>query len=180
MDQARGDDQINMANFSRQMMNPAPLMKVGRGGLREFKEFALKGSVLDMAVGIILGVAFGRIITSFVDDIVMPLIGRVFGKVDFSNLFVSLTGVHFPSLTAAKAAGAATLNYGLFMNAILNFIIVAFGVFLLIRQVNRFHHKQEVEMKECPYCFSGIVKRATKCPYCTSVLQDKGLSGVAG
>jgi len=174
MEHAHGTDQINMANFASRMSSPMPLAKIGKGGFKEFKEFALKGSVLDMAIGIILGVAFGKIITSFVDDIIMPLIGRVFGKLDFSNMFVSLTGMHFDSLAAAKSAGAATLNYGLFMNAIFNFIIVAFGVFLLVRQVNRFRHKQEVEMKECPFCFSGIVKRAKRCPFCTSGLEDKG------
>lgn len=165
-------DQINVANFATRMSSPMPLARIGKGGFKEFKEFALKGSVLDMAIGIILGVAFGKIITSFVDDIVMPLIGRIFGKVDFSNMFVSLTGVHFESLAAAKSAGAATLNYGLFMNAIFNFVIVAFGVFLLVRQVNRFRHTQEVEMKECPFCFSAIVNRAKRCPFCTSGLED--------
>ena len=174
MEHAHGTDQINMANFASRMSSPMPLAKIGKGGFKEFKEFALKGSVLDMAIGIILGVAFGKIITSFVDDIIMPLIGRVFGKLDFSNMFVSLTGMHFDSLAAAKSAGAATLNYGLFMNAIFNFIIVAFGVFLLVRQVNRFRHTQEVEMKECPFCLSGIVKRAKRCPFCTSGLEDKG------
>ena len=139
----------------------------------EFKEFALKGSVLDMAIGIVLGVAFGKIITSFVEDIIMPIISRIFGKMDFSNMFVSLTGIHFDTFAAAKSAGAPTLNYGVFMNAILNFVIVAFGVFLLIRQVNRFHRKQgSTEMKECPYCFSGIVRKATRCPYCTSALEQ--------
>jgi large conductance mechanosensitive channel len=156
------------------MSSPMPLAKIGKGGFKEFKEFALKGSVLDMAIGIILGVAFGKIITSFVDDIIMPLIGRIFGKLDFSNMFVSLTGVHFESLAAAKSAGAATLNYGSFMNAILNFAIVALGVFLLVRQVNRFRHTKEVEMKECPFCFSAIVNRAKRCPYCTSGLVEGG------
>ncbi|HUI84716.1 MAG TPA: large conductance mechanosensitive channel protein MscL [Candidatus Binatia bacterium] len=157
-------------------MNPTPLAKIGRGGFREFKEFALKGSVLDMAIGIILGVAFGKIITSFVDDIIMPLFGRIFGKVDFSNMFVSLTGRHFDTVAAAKSVGAPTLNYGLFMNAILNFIIVAFGVFLLVRQVNRLHRTQEVEMKQCPFCFSGIVKKASRCPFCTSSLEEGSLT----
>jgi large conductance mechanosensitive channel len=173
MEHSQAGDPVNMANFASQMHSPMPLAKFGKGGFREFKEFALKGSVLDMAIGIILGVAFGRIITSFVDDIIMPLIGRIFGKVDFSNLFVSLTGIHFPTLAAAKAAGAPTLNYGLFMNAIFNFVIVAFGVFLLVRQVNRFRHSQEVERKECPFCFSGIVKKAVRCPFCTSTLSEK-------
>lgn len=173
MEQHHAADQVNLGNFTSQMRSPMPLAQIGKGGFKEFKEFALKGSVLDMAIGIILGVAFGRIITSFVDDIIMPLIGRIFGKVDFSNMFLSLTGERFPTLAAAKSVGAPTLNYGLFMNAIFNFVIVAIGVFLLIRQVNRFRHTKEVEMKECPFCFSGIVKEATRCPYCTSMLEGE-------
>lgn len=172
MEHSHSTDQVTLTNFSSHMMNPAPLAKLGKGGFREFKEFALKGSVLDMAIGIILGVAFGKVITSFVDDMIMPLVGRIFGKVDFSNLFVSLTGVRFDTLAAAKTAGAVTLNYGLFMNAIVNFVIVAFGVFLLIRQVNRLHRGKEVEMIECPFCFSGIAKKAKRCPYCTSTIGD--------
>ncbi len=173
MEHHHGADQINMGNFASRMSSPMPLAKIGKGGFKEFKEFALKGSVLDMAIGIILGVAFGKIITSFVDDIIMPVIGRMFGNVDFSNMFVSLTGMKFESLAAAKAVGAPTLNYGLFMNAIFNFVIVAIGVFLLIRQVNRFRQTTVVEMKECPFCFSGIAKRATRCPYCTSMVDGK-------
>ncbi len=173
MEHSHSTDPVNLSNFTSRMASPAPLANIGKGGFREFKEFALKGSVLDMAIGIILGVAFGKIITSFVEDIIMPIISRLFGKMDFSNMFVSLTGKHFDTLAAAKATGAPTLNYGVFMNAILNFIIVAFGVFLLIRQVNRFHRQQGgTEMKECPYCFSGIVRKATRCPYCTSMVQD--------
>lgn len=172
MEHHHGADQVNLGNFTSQMRSPMPLAQIGKGGFKEFKEFALKGSVLDMAIGIILGVAFGKIITSFVDDIIMPVIGRMFGKVDFSNMFVSLTGVKFESLAAAKAVGAPTLNYGLFMNAIFNFVIVAIGVFLLIRQVNRFRQTTVVEMKECPFCFSGISKRATRCPYCTSMVGE--------
>jgi large conductance mechanosensitive channel len=170
MQHAHSTDPVDLSNFTARMVSPAPLAKIGKGGLREFKEFALKGSVLDMAIGIILGVAFGKIITSFVEDIVMPVISRVFGKMDFSNMFVSLTGKHFDTLAAAKATGAPTLNYGVFMNAIMNFVIVAVGVFLLVRQVNRFHHSQEVEMRDCPYCCSAILKKATRCPYCTSMV----------
>src|SRR6266436_612732 len=105
--------------------------------IKEFKEFAMRGNVLDMAVGIIIGAAFGQIVNSFVQDILMPPIGRLLGRVDFSNLFLSLSGVHYDTLTAAKAAGAATVNYGLFLNTVINFLIVAFAVFLLVRQVNR-------------------------------------------
>jgi large conductance mechanosensitive channel len=176
MEHSHSNDPVTMTNFATRMVSPAPITKLGKGGLREFQEFALKGSVLDMAIGIILGVAFGKIITSFVDDIVMPLISRVFGKVDFSDMFVSLTGVHFESLSAAKSAGVPTLNYGLFMNAIFNFVIVAFGVFLLVRQVNRFRRGKEVEMKECPFCCSGVVKKASRCPHCTSALEGEAVA----
>ena len=109
--------------------------------LKEFKEFAMRGNVLDMAVGIIIGAAFGQIVTSFVADILMPPIGRLLGHVDFSNLFLNLSETHYDTIAAAKAAGAATLNYGLFFNTIINFLIVAFAVFLLVRQVNRFAAK---------------------------------------
>ncbi len=163
-------DQVGYGNFAQHMSNPAPLTKIGKGGLREFKEFALKGSVLDMAIGIILGIAFGKIITSFVEDIVMPVISAIFGKMDFSSRFVSLSGKHFDTLSVAKAMGAPTLNYGIFLNAVLNFVVVALGVFLLVRQVNRFHRQETVEKKECPYCLSAIPLRATRCPYCTSTL----------
>jgi large conductance mechanosensitive channel len=165
-------DHVGYGNFAQHMSNPAPLTKIGKGGLREFKEFALKGSVLDMAIGIILGIAFGKIITSFVEDIVMPAISAIFGKMDFSNMFVSLTGKHFETLSAAKAVGAPTLNYGVFMNAVVNFIIVALGVFLLVRQVNRLHRQETVERRECPYCLSAIPLRATRCPYCTSAVSE--------
>ena len=177
MQHSHSADQANFANFATRMVSPAPLAKIGKGGLREFKEFALKGSVLDMAIGIILGVAFGKIITSFVEDIVMPIISAIFGKMDFSNMFVSLTGKHFDTLAAAKSVGAPTLNYGVFVNAVLNFVIVAFGVFLLVRQVNRFRHSREVEMKECPFCFSGIAKPAVRCPFCTSQLAGNAAHG---
>src|SRR5512143_1246366 len=123
--------------------------------LKEFKEFAMRGNVLDMAVGIIIGAAFGKIITSFVGDILMPPLGLLLGKVDFSNLFISLSG-SYPSLAAAKAAGAPTLNYGLFFNTVLDFLIVAFVIFLLIRQVNRFMPKPAPAAapatKDCTYC----------------------------
>jgi large conductance mechanosensitive channel len=113
--------------------------------LKEFKEFAMRGNVLDMAVGIIIGAAFGKIIASLVEDVLMPPIGLLLGKVDFSNLFINLSGQSYPSLEAAKAAGAATLNYGIFFNTIINFLIVAFAIFLLIKQVNRFTAKKAAE-----------------------------------
>jgi len=140
--------------------------------LKEFKEFAMRGNVLDMAVGIIIGAAFGQIVNSFVQDVMMPPIGRLLGHVDFSNLFVSLTGAHYDTLAAAKAAGAATLNYGVFLNTIINFLIVAFAVFLLVRQVNRFAAKPAPAAapttRDCPYCLSAIPLKATKCGHCTS------------
>ena len=156
------------------MANPYPLFqKGGNPMLKEFKEFAMRGNVLDMAVGIIIGAAFGKIITSFVEDILMPPLGLLIGKVDFSNLFVSLTGQAYDSLAAAKAAGAATINYGIFVNHIINFVIVAFAIFLLIRQVNRFKREAPAAApttKNCPYCISVIDLKATRCPHCTATL----------
>jgi len=143
--------------------------------LKEFKEFAMRGNVLDMAVGIIIGAAFGQIVNSFVQDVLMPPIGRLVGHVDFSNRFVSLSGVHYDTIAAAKAAGAATLNYGLFLNTVVNFLIVAFAVFLLVRQVNRFTPKPAPAAapatRDCPYCLTTIPAKATKCAHCTSELR---------
>ena len=140
--------------------------------LKEFREFAMRGNVIDMAVGVVIGAAFGKIVTSFVSDILMPPLGLLLGKVDFSNLFISLSGNAFPSLAAAKAAGAATLNYGVFLNTVLDFLIVAFAIFLLIKQVNRFMKKPEPaaapSTKDCPYCIAAIPLKATRCPHCTS------------
>jgi large conductance mechanosensitive channel len=142
--------------------------------LKEFKEFAMKGNVLDMAVGIVIGAAFGRIVTSFVNDILMPPLGVVLGKVDFSNLFVTLSSGSFPSLDAAKKAGAATLNYGLFLNAVIDFLIVAFAIFLLVKQVNRMRAPAPVAApttKDCPFCTSAIPLKAVRCPQCTADLK---------
>ena len=142
---------------------------------KEFKEFAIRGNVLDLAVGIVIGAAFGQIVNSFVQDILMPPVGRLLGHVDFSNLFVSLSGVHYDTLAAAKAAGAATINYGLFINTVINFLIVAFAIFLLIRQVNRWAPKPAPApvpaTRECPYCLSAIPAKATKCAHCTAELR---------
>jgi large conductance mechanosensitive channel len=143
--------------------------------LKEFKEFAMRGNVLDMAVGIIVGAAFGQIVTSFVQDVMMPPIGRLVGHVDFSNLFLNLSETHYPTIAAAKAAGAATLNYGLFLNTVINFLIVAFAVFLLVRQVNRLAPKPAPAapapaMRDCPYCLSSVPAKATRCSHCTSEL----------
>jgi large conductance mechanosensitive channel len=143
--------------------------------LKEFRDFALRGNVLDMAIGIIIGAAFGKIITSFVNDILMPPIGLLLGSVDFSNLFVSLSGQPYATLEEAQAAGAATINYGLFINTVLDFVIVAFVVFLLVRQVNRMRREEEAPpaepTKECPYCLSTVPLKATRCPHCTSELE---------
>ncbi len=142
--------------------------------LKEFREFAMRGNVLDMAVGIIIGAAFGKIITSLVNDVIMPPIGLVLGKVDFTNLFLNLSGKPYATLAEAKAAGAATVNYGLFLNTVLDFVIVAFAIFLLIRQVNRFKAKPQppsATTRDCPYCVSTIPLNAVRCPHCTSELK---------
>jgi len=139
--------------------------------LKEFKEFAMRGNVLDMAVGIIIGTAFGRIITSLVNDIIMPPIGLLLGKVDFSGLFLNISGKSYDTLAAAKAAGAATINYGTFLNTVIDFLVVAFVIFLLVRQINRWNKPAPAAApttKECPYCVSSIPIKATRCPNCTS------------
>jgi large conductance mechanosensitive channel len=142
--------------------------------LKEFKEFALRGNVLDLAVGVIMGAAFGKIITSLVDDIIMPPIGLVIGGVDFANLFIDITGKQSQTLAEAKANGAATMNFGLFLNATLNFLIVAFAIFILVRQVNRLMRRSTTDKdpaaRECPHCMSMIPARATRCGHCTSTL----------
>ena len=141
--------------------------------LKEFKEFIMRGNVLDLAVAVIIGAAFGKIITSLVNDIIMPPIGLVLGKVDFSNLFVDLSGQNHPSIAAAKAAGAATINYGLFLNTIIDFLIVSFAIFLLIRQANKLKKAPVAAApatKDCPYCATAIPIPAKRCPNCTSQL----------
>lgn len=144
--------------------------------LKEFREFAIKGNMLDMAVGIIIGAAFGKIVTSFVEDVIMPPIGLVLGRVDFSGLFINLSGTPYPSLAAAKAAGAATINYGLFLNNVISFLIVAFAVFLLVKGVNRLRRQEEAAAeatdKPCPYCATNIPLQAVRCPHCTSQLEQ--------
>ncbi len=142
---------------------------------KEFKEFALRGNVIDLAVGIIIGAAFGKIVTSFVNDILMPPVGLLVGQVDFTNLFISLSGQSYASLEEAAAAGAATINYGVFINTLLDFIIVAFVIFLFVRWVNRTRKEEEPapaepSTKECPYCLLTIPLKATRCPHCTSEL----------
>lgn len=140
--------------------------------LKEFKEFAMRGSVLDLAVGVIIGAAFGKVVSSFVEDVLMPPIGRLLGHVDFSSLFINLSGTSYASLADAKAHGAATLNYGIFLNTIINFVIVAFAVFLLVRSVNKWMPKPTppATTKDCPQCAMPIPLAAKKCGHCTSAV----------
>ena len=139
---------------------------------QDLKAFILRGSVLDLAIGIIIGAAFGKIVTSLVNDIIMPPIGLVLGHVDFSNLFINLSGKHYDSLGDAKKAGAALIGYGTFLNTVIDFVIVAFVVFLLVKQVNRMMKPAPAApTKECPYCASsGIALKAIRCPHCTAEL----------
>jgi large conductance mechanosensitive channel len=144
---------------------------------KEFKEFAMKGNVMDMAVGIIIGAAFGLIIKSLVDDVIMPPIGVLLGNIDFANLFVVLkegkVAGPYASVAAAKQAGAITLNFGLFINTIINFLIVAAAIFMMVRTMNKLKKEKpapDPTTKECPYCFSTIPLQASRCPHCTSEL----------
>jgi large conductance mechanosensitive channel len=147
--------------------------------LKELKEFAMRGNVVDMAVGIIIGAAFGTIVKSLVTDVIMPPIGLLLGNVDFSNLFVVLkqgmTVGPYLSLAEAQAAGAVTINYGFFINTLISFVIVAFAVFLVIKSINRLKKKEapppEPTTKECPFCLTAIPLKATRCPNCTSALK---------
>jgi large conductance mechanosensitive channel len=144
--------------------------------LKDFKEFVMRGNVIDMAVGIVIGVAFGKIVSSFVEDVMMPPISRLLGHADFSNLFFSLNGQHFDTLAAAKAAGAPTVNLGIFMNTVINFVIVAFAVFLMVRQANRLKRAPAPAApttKECPFCLSTIPLKATRCAQCTAELRGE-------
>ena len=144
--------------------------------LKEFRDFAIKGNVIDLAIGIIIGTAFGRIVTSLVTDIIMPPLGVLLGKVDFSNMYINLSGKAYASLADAKTAGAATINYGMFINTIIDFVIVAFVIFLMVRAIN--HMKKApvpapvaLNTKECPFCYTQIPLKATRCPNCTSELK---------
>src|SRR5262245_25753332 len=140
--------------------------------LKEFRTFIMRGNVLDLAVGVVIGAAFGKIVTSFVSDLQMPPIGLLLGSVDFANLFVNLSGQPFPTIAAAKAAGAPTLNYGLFLNAVIDFLIVALVIFLIVRQVNRWNAAPEPAKapttRDCPLCATSIPLKARRCPNCTS------------
>lgn len=140
--------------------------------LKEFRDFAARGNVIELAVGVILGVAFGKVVTSAVNDLIMPPIGMAIGRVDFTNLFVSLNGQHYASLAAAEAAGAPTINYGRFLNTSFEFLIVAFVVFLMVKQINRLKGPAPTapaeEARDCPFCVSRIPVRATRCAFCTA------------
>jgi large conductance mechanosensitive channel len=143
--------------------------------LKEFKAFAMRGNVIDLAIGVIIGGAFGKIVSSFVTDVIMPLIGLLLGKINFANLFVNLSGEDYSSLVAAQEAGAPTLNYGLFINAIVDFLIVAFVIFLVIKGINKLQKPKPAPVvapttKKCAFCFTEIAIEATRCPNCTSQL----------
>lgn len=144
--------------------------------LKEFKEFAMRGNVVDMAIGIILGTAFGAIVSSAVSDVIMPPLGLLLGGVDFAELYINLSGTEFASLAEAQEAGAATIDYGVFLNTVLDFLIVAFVIFLAVRQLNRWKRKEvapppEPNEKPCPHCAMAIPVAASRCPHCTSTLE---------
>ncbi len=144
------------------------------GMMQEFKEFAVKGNVVDLAVGVIIGGAFGKIVTSFVSDIVMPPLGMVMGKVNFTDLFINLSDTPYDSLKAAKDAGAPVISYGVFINTMIDFIIIAFVIFMVIKQINRLKKEPAPappNTKDCPYCLSAVPVKATKCGFCTSDLK---------
>ena len=144
---------------------------------KEFKEFAMKGNVMDMAIGIIIGAAFGKIVSSFVSDILMPPLGLFLGNSDFTNKFLTLKGAVLETLEAAKEAGSVTLNYGVFINTLIDFLIIAFAIFIMVRQINRMKRKPEAappppNTKDCPFCFSVIPIKAVRCGHCTSELKS--------
>jgi len=141
---------------------------------KEFKTFVMRGNVLDLAVGIMIGAAFGKIVTSLVNDVLMPPIGLLLGKMDFSSLFINLSKTSYPTVEAARAAGAPTIAYGLFINALIDFVILAFVIFLIIRAANRITRPQPAAApttKDCPYCLSSVPVKATRCAHCTSDLK---------
>lgn len=141
---------------------------------KEFKDFAMKGNVIDLATGVIIGAAFGKIVGSLVNDIIMPLLSLITGKINFANLFIALDGKTYESFKAAQDAKAATLNYGMFITSIIDFLIIAFSIFIIIKQVNRFRPRVTVEptTKNCPFCLSSINIKAVKCPHCTSDIKE--------
>ncbi len=148
--------------------------------IKEFKEFILRGNIIDLAIGIIIGAAFGKIVSSLVSDILMPPLGMLIGKVDFSSLFIALDGKYYPSIAAAKSQGAATINIGIFINNIFDFIIIAIALFFTIKQVSYLRrsiivNKEEPKEKECPYCFFKVPVKAIKCGHCASELPEQEL-----
>jgi large conductance mechanosensitive channel len=151
----------------------------GGGMFKEFKDFVSRGKVMDLAVGFIMGAAFGKIVTSLINDVIMPPIGRLLSKVDFANLFINLSGGTYASLAEAKKAGAATLNYGIFINTVVEFVIIALAVFVMVKWANKLRRKPAEApaalptVKECPFCFSAIPIKAVRCPNCTSELKGK-------
>jgi large conductance mechanosensitive channel len=145
--------------------------------MQEFKEFAVRGNVVDMAVGILVGAAFGKIVSSLVNDVIMPPISLITGKINFFNLYINLSGGTYNSLEEAKAAGAITINYGTFISSLVSFLVVAVFVFVLVKQINNLKRKEDVAsvaptQKSCPHCFSSISIKATRCPHCTSPLSE--------
>jgi large conductance mechanosensitive channel len=168
---------INMKSVTKDVKKTKiidSVKKNSRKTMNDFKEFAIKGNIIDMAIGVIIGGAFGKIVTSFVNDIVMPLISLITGRIDFSNLFIALNGLKYATLEEAKAAGVATLNYGNFITMVLDFLIIAFSVFFVFKKLVLFKKKEEkpapATTKECPYCKTTIHIEASKCPNCTSDL----------
>jgi large conductance mechanosensitive channel len=150
-----------------------------RGMLKEFKNFALKGNAMDLAVGIIIGAAFGKIVSSLVSDIIMPVISLITGKIDFSNMFISLNGVAYNTLEEAKAAGASTFNYGVFITSVIDFIFIAFAIFIIVQQLDKLRKKSAAPapaapaVRDCPYCLSSVPAKAVKCAHCLSVLEPE-------
>ncbi|MCZ8519151.1 MULTISPECIES: large-conductance mechanosensitive channel protein MscL [Paenibacillus] len=146
--------------------------------IKEFKEFAIKGNMIELAIGVIIGGAFGKVVTSIVNDLVMPPIGLLLGKVNFKDLYIALNGAHYPTLAEAQTNKITTLNYGLFISTMLDFLIVAFVIFIAVKQLNRLRRKEEAKpdpkgnIKECPECLSDIPRKATRCKYCTAQLES--------
>ena len=157
--------------------NKEVIEKVGKKGkilINDFKSFAMKGNIIDLAVGVVIGTAFTKIVNSLVSEIVTPAISLLTGKVSVANLFVALsTNQHFATIEEAKAAGISTINYGMFLSSIIDFVIIAFTIFLVLRYTTKKNKKQEESMKDCPYCFSSINIKASRCPSCTSELTSK-------
>ncbi len=177
----KGEKNMSMTNKLKENLTQEVDLKKAKEQskktISEFKEFAIKGNIMDMAIGVIIGGAFGKIVTSFVNDIIMPAISLLTGKIDFNNLFIALDGNSYATLEAAKEAGAATLNYGTFLTTILDFLIIAISMFIVMKKIFKAKKVEEapapVTTKECPYCKSTIAKDATRCPHCTSQLEEE-------